>query len=313
MANSPLFSIIIATYNRATLLPRAIKSVVNQSYDDFELIIINDGSTDNTHKVVSVFNDNRIIYAQFNNNKGALAAKNKGFALSRGKYSIRLDDDDILLPNALEIVASHLHEMSKRDVQMLQFNIVDSLTGKYCGSGIRTPGYITYEDMLCGKIKGDYCKVLDLNLVKDKYFDERPHFPEGLLWLKLHKLSPSYYIPETIYIANRNHGFDRRTHRGNRLENIEQLKLAQEVFINEFGNDLKRYCPRYYGIKLMHVGSLQLISGDKDLSRQTLLRAFNYKHSFKSLVLILLTYINSNKIRKYVFSAYYWFMRTTGK
>jgi len=68
-----LVSVIIPTYNRANLLPRAIKSVLNQTFKDFELIIVDDGSTDNTEEVIKEFQrkDERIKYIKYDKNKGA--------------------------------------------------------------------------------------------------------------------------------------------------------------------------------------------------------------------------------------------------
>jgi glycosyltransferase involved in cell wall biosynthesis len=75
--HQPLFTVIIPTYNRAHLLSRAIKSVLNQTYRNFELIIVNDGSTDNTEDVCRSFSDHRIKYHKQTPTRGMLAATNK--------------------------------------------------------------------------------------------------------------------------------------------------------------------------------------------------------------------------------------------
>ena len=71
--NKPTVSIIIPTYNRKLLIGRSIRSVLNQTYRDFELIIVDDASTDNTEEVVSSFNDERIKYVRHEKNKGEAA------------------------------------------------------------------------------------------------------------------------------------------------------------------------------------------------------------------------------------------------
>ena len=92
-ASKPLFSVIIASYNRAHLLPRAINSVLNQSYGNFEIIIIDDGSTDNTREVLESFReDSRIVYHRNIENIGLSATWNKGLDLARGTYVVFLDD-----------------------------------------------------------------------------------------------------------------------------------------------------------------------------------------------------------------------------
>ena len=92
----PKVSIIIPTYNRANLLPRAINSVLNQTFKDFELIIVDDGSTDNTRKVVKEFEekDSRIKYIWQENFGGPAKPTNTGLKISKGKYIAFLDSDN---------------------------------------------------------------------------------------------------------------------------------------------------------------------------------------------------------------------------
>ena len=97
-SNKPLVSVILPTYNRARLVSRSINSVLKQTYNNFELIIIDDGSTDNTKQIINSFNDNRIVYLKHNHNKHASAARNTGIAKSKGELIAFLDDDDQWLP-----------------------------------------------------------------------------------------------------------------------------------------------------------------------------------------------------------------------
>jgi len=92
--NKPEISIIIPSYNRANLLPRAIKSALNQTFQSFELIIVDDKSIDNTQEIISQFNDNRIKYVKHKKNKGVSAARNTGIKNAFGKYIALLDSDD---------------------------------------------------------------------------------------------------------------------------------------------------------------------------------------------------------------------------
>jgi len=99
---NPTVSVIISTYNRAHLIGRAIQSVLNQTYQDFEVIVVDDGSTDNTEEIVKSFNDPRIRYIRHEKNKGAAAARNTGIKAARGKYIAFQDSDDEWLPEKLE-------------------------------------------------------------------------------------------------------------------------------------------------------------------------------------------------------------------
>lgn len=98
------FSIIIPTYNRAAFLPKAIESVLNQTYTDWELIIVDDGSTDNTREVVSQYNDGRITYI-YQQNSERSAARNNGIAHAKGDYVCFLDSDNVMQPNRLQLLA----------------------------------------------------------------------------------------------------------------------------------------------------------------------------------------------------------------
>ncbi|MGM0933365.1 MAG: glycosyltransferase family 2 protein [Bacteroidota bacterium] len=95
-----MVSIITPTYNRAFLLPRMIKSVLEQSFQNWELIIMDDGSTDNTQTVVEGFKDSRIKY-YFTENSGAADKRNRGSEIAEGDYIIFLDSDDEVKPNWL--------------------------------------------------------------------------------------------------------------------------------------------------------------------------------------------------------------------
>jgi glycosyltransferase involved in cell wall biosynthesis len=106
--NIPPFSIIIPTYNRAGFIAKSIQSALAQQYPDFEVIVIDDGSTDNTEEVVKNITDDRIkYYKKPNAERGA--ARNFGVARARGQYITFLDSDDLLykhyLSNAAEAIA----------------------------------------------------------------------------------------------------------------------------------------------------------------------------------------------------------------
>ncbi len=114
-----LVSVIVPSYNRANVLPRAVKSVLAQTYQDFEIIIIDDCSKDNTQEVVKNFNDPRIRYIRHETNKGGNAARNTGIKAANGEFVAFLDSDDEWLP-------------TKFEKQMLRFN--DPRVGLvYCG------------------------------------------------------------------------------------------------------------------------------------------------------------------------------------
>jgi glycosyltransferase involved in cell wall biosynthesis len=98
---NPTVSVIIPTYNRAHLVHHAIGSVLDQSYRDLELIIVDDASTDDTERVVDGFSDPRIRHIRHSQNRGAPAARNAGITVARGSTIAFLDSDDEWLPEKL--------------------------------------------------------------------------------------------------------------------------------------------------------------------------------------------------------------------
>jgi len=98
----PIVSIIMPTYNREQLLRRAIQSVLTQTYQDFELIIVDDGSTDNTERLAKSFNSDKIRYIRHRENKGPAAARNTGIQSAKGDYIAFQDSDNEWMPEKLE-------------------------------------------------------------------------------------------------------------------------------------------------------------------------------------------------------------------
>jgi glycosyltransferase involved in cell wall biosynthesis len=99
----PKISVIIPTYNRAAMLPRAIGSVLAQTYQNWELIVVDDASTDDTKGVVRSFRDSRVRYVKLERNSGPSRARNTGMHQARGQYLAFLDSDDEWLPHKLAI------------------------------------------------------------------------------------------------------------------------------------------------------------------------------------------------------------------
>jgi len=100
----PLFSVVICTHNRAAVLLLSIRSVLDQTFDDFELVVVDDGSTDDTFAVVGTIDDHRVRYVH-RPNGGLSAARNTGARAARGRILAFLDDDDRFVPHLLAELA----------------------------------------------------------------------------------------------------------------------------------------------------------------------------------------------------------------
>lgn len=98
-----LISVILPAYNAEKYLKEAIDSILGQTYKNFELIIINDGSTDTTEEIILSYDDSRIRYVKNEKNLKLIKTLNKGIDMAKGKYIARMDADDISLPNRLQV------------------------------------------------------------------------------------------------------------------------------------------------------------------------------------------------------------------
>ena len=128
----PKVSVIIPTYNRSEYLRKSIESVLKQTYQDYELLIIDDCSTDNTPDVVKEFSDSRVLYFKNLSNEGIAAVRNRGINNSKGEYIAFLDDDDEWIAvDKLEKQIS-LIESCSQDVGMIYtgYSNIDTNSGK---------------------------------------------------------------------------------------------------------------------------------------------------------------------------------------
>ena len=117
--DDPFFSIIIPSYNRANILPVTIESVLKQTYNNWELIIVDDGSTDNTKEIVKNTADPRITYI-YQENSERSAARNNGINNSRGRWICFLDSDDAFKENHLMTLFENI-ENDKKDSRNIEF------------------------------------------------------------------------------------------------------------------------------------------------------------------------------------------------
>lgn len=122
MNNNIFFSIIIPTYNRAELIKTTISSILDQTFSDFEIIIVDDGSTDNTCEIVSSFKDSRIILKSKKNEERAVA-RNTGTKIAKGKYVTFIDSDDVFYLNHLSTAIEVIEKSGHPEIVHLRYEI----------------------------------------------------------------------------------------------------------------------------------------------------------------------------------------------
>lgn len=127
LKKKPLVSIVMTAYNAAEFVLQAVESIQNQSYSNWELIIVNDGSTDETGKIVTKLakNDKRLKLINCRKNRGASIASNLGLTKARGTFVARMDSDDIAFPDRLARQVSYLQKHKKVIVVGGQCELID--------------------------------------------------------------------------------------------------------------------------------------------------------------------------------------------
>jgi len=136
MDKDPLVTIGIPAFNASRYIADCLRSVTNQSFDDFEVIVTDDGSTDNTCEIVNSFSDRRIRLVRDNINLGIAARINQQVDMARGRFFCRMDADDIMFVSRLEKQVGFMQENPETDVMGSQAIVIDErnrIMGKrYC-------------------------------------------------------------------------------------------------------------------------------------------------------------------------------------
>jgi hypothetical protein len=123
--NTPLVSLCIPTYNRPELLRRAVESCLAQTYSNFEIIITDNSTNDDSANMASKWTDPRIRYYRNNGNVGALASANRAISLAGGKHLKFLMDDDLIKPRCLELMVKALEENPTAGIAMAPMDLID--------------------------------------------------------------------------------------------------------------------------------------------------------------------------------------------
>ena len=160
-------SVITASYNCAKFIEESIKSVLNQTYDNLELIIVDDCSTDNTEEIVNEYikKDSRIKFYRLNNNSGAAVARNKGLDEATGRFIAFLDSDDIWYKQKLEKQINFM-QTNNYGFSFTSYRLIDE-NGGLLNKEIRVPNEITYKKLLKNTIIVCLTVIIDKELIGD--------------------------------------------------------------------------------------------------------------------------------------------------
>lgn len=232
MADKPLVSVVIATFNLAAYVPLAVKSVMDQTYKNIEVIIIDDGSTDDTREAVRPYlNDPRVRYL-YQENKGQAAAKNYGVRESRGEYIAFLDADDMWMPEKLEMQLP-LFSRSKLVGVVFSRSLYIDEKGVECG--------IVNQELFRGRVSGplliDNFVGFGSSVVRKECFDRLEGFREDVrmgidydLWLRFSTQYEFDYVDRPLLCYRVWSGQMSNDCKGRYLNGIETMKRFLRAF-----------------------------------------------------------------------------------
>jgi len=198
-STSPKVTVLMPVYNGGKFLSHSIESILQQTFKDFEFLIVNDGSTDSSAEVVSSYSDDRIRLVSTKRNKGLAYSLNKGIKLARGKYIARMDADDISLPQRLEKQMKFLELHPKVGVcstWVSFFTKIPGIGGKYCPTG---GSEIIKARLIFENVIQHPTVMLKKSLISKKgYPTEYPYAEDYCLWTELAEKTDFAILPKIL-------------------------------------------------------------------------------------------------------------------
>ncbi len=290
----PMVSVIVPTYNRAHLLGRALQSILKQTYKDFEVIVVDDGSTDNTMDVVRFFRALKINYIKHSENKGEPAARNTGVKAARGEYVAFLDSDDEWLPEKLE------KEMDVFKKEPSRLGVVYSDMCEIERNGDRciwkSPTFMPEDGLFYKRALKYHIYGIGIGsaVVKKECFGKAGLFDERLsyyvdldFFIRLSKHYYFYHIREPLM----NYHVTSDSFRWVTSAHIESEELILKKYFDDIKQDRKTLSTHYW-----RMGRFLCMHNDAKKSRPYLVKAiFAYPLNYKAIVFLILS-IFGNRI-----------------
>ena len=225
MSGHPLVSVVIPTYNRGWILQEAVESVLAQDYGDFELIVVDDGSLDDTRDILAAYDSITVLEQT---NQGVSAARNKGVAAAKGSLIAFLDSDDVWLPRKLSVQVDFFQNNPNALVCQTQETWVRK--GRRVNPGRRHQK----QSGMFFRRSLELCLVSpSAVMIKKAFFEEVGGFDERLpacedydLWLRINAHHPIYLIDQALIVKRGGHDDQLSANPGldkYRIESIQKL------------------------------------------------------------------------------------------
>jgi glycosyltransferase involved in cell wall biosynthesis len=267
----PTVSIVIPTLNRAHLVTRAIKSVLTQTYQDFEIIVVDDGSIDETEKVIQECRNKRIKYIKHKKTKGPGAARNTGIEASGGYYISFLDSDDEWRPKKIE-AQIELFQKKKSKIGLIYTGVELIDQDKKITKEKWFPkykGYVFDKSLSTNFIVSGSSTVIAQReaLEKAGKFDESlPSCEDWDLWIRIARHYEFDYIPEILVNCF--------AHSERISSNFERVILGHKLFSKKYKEEIDKQSSNVKAKHFFYLGNHFCYYGDENLAKKYLSQAF---------------------------------------
>ncbi|MBI4709168.1 MAG: glycosyltransferase family 2 protein [Candidatus Portnoybacteria bacterium] len=281
----PKVSIVIPTHNRPELLKEAVESVLNQTYQDFEIIIVDDGLEKRGDEILPLFNDARIFYIKHNEEKGGAAARNTGIGEAKGEFIAFLDDDDEWLQDKLKN-QMELFEKSSEDVGFCFSAVKNIYDDKEELSNV-PQGVDDYFELALRRPKGFLTSSL---IVKKRVFDnvgcfdeKFPSHQEADLMIRIARKYKGIGINWPLVKMNmQNH-----SHIGGNLSGrIRGRQMLLDKYFSEYQKRPAVLAKHYFWLGIMNKKNKD-VKGAKDNFKKAFGAEFKFRYFFHYLTSIL--------------------------
>jgi glycosyltransferase involved in cell wall biosynthesis len=293
--DNPFISVILSTYNRAWCIERAINSVLCQSYKNFELIIVNDGSTDDTQTLLQkkhYLDNNLIKYVHLEKNKGMGYARNIGFDNASGDLLLNLDSDDEFVANAFQVISDDYYLLEDSSLGGLIYRRVDH-RGVFTGNFPAGVSRLSYIDFIVNKkITGDFVPVFKRDLIKKhnfRYDDIKGGFP-FLFTLSIFRLYDVITHDKVLYIYHEE-SKDRSTGGGQFVRRAHGMAITYGKFLEKFKADYELHNTKKLAYFYLEKSIFELINKQKKIGRSSLFIAVKY--NWKKCIIAFLIFMCS--------------------
>lgn len=231
--NDILVSVVMPVYNGALYLRKAIDSILSQTHTNFELIIINDGSTDNSEQIIQSYTDERIVYLKNELNSRICVTLNRGLEIAKGKYIARMDCDDISVPNRLTVQVDFME--SHPEIGICGSNVIifgrefQRITDMVQNSDLCAAGLIFNPCFAHPTVMWRKDIMVKYNLRYDEYYCGLEDF---MMWWRFAEVTKLANIPQPLlkYRIHENQETQRRSEqvilRSNEFRKIRYQKMG---------------------------------------------------------------------------------------